>query len=357
MTSPSLRNLRTTASSTLRRTPTSRPQQVWSLLTACAVTAGSLLTAGFCQGQDSPLDRLQQRSGGARWEALREQARSAAPTPPPRGAGLFDSDDQPQIDDEPAPDAPAEEAPAAPIEEPAAAATVRTSGERTTVRTAQASPEFAVPAPPQHRLNIDTEAPAAPVPISAFLDDVPPPAPGAFDEAQPYSPLETQSFALRPITDIQPFFDYSPTGGDPCEHLCPPPDGLCPDDPNRLCPVPVDMAMSGSAERYFPHLEYYWAASNLHHNPLYFENPALERYGHVHVHDCVEPVYSMARFSAQLVGLPYQLALDHACRRQYALGWYRPGDFAPKLVYQPPLNARAAATAAAAYTGLFLLVP
>jgi len=183
-----------------------------------------------------------------------------------------------------------------------------------------------------------------------------PPAAEPFDTAQT-SPLRQNGFTLRPITDIQPFFDYSPTGEDPCEYLCPPPAGLCQDDPNRLCPEPLEMPESRSAERYFPHLEYYWAASNFYHNPLYFENPALERYGHLHFNDCVEPAYSMARFGAQLVGLPYQMALDAAWRHQYSLGWYRPGDFAPKLVYQPPLNARAAGTAAAAYTGLFLLVP
>jgi hypothetical protein len=193
---------------------------------------------------------------------------------------------------------------------------------------------------------------------TAFLQSEQPaaPAPGSVDES-PVSPLNAKPFALRPITDIQPFFDYSPTGEDPCQHLCPVPGGLCPEDPNSLCPDPLAMPMSGSAERYFPHLEFYWSASNLYHNPLYFENPALERYGHVHFNDCVEPAYSMARFGAQFVGLPYQMALDCACRRQYALGWYRPGDFAPKLIYQPPLNARAAGTAAAVYTGLFFLVP
>lgn len=198
---------------------------------------------------------------------------------------------------------------------------------------------------------------ALPPARATFVQADAPDAPLPDDDLAPQSPLRTQPIPLRPITQIQPFFDYSPTGDDPCEHLCPAPEGLCPDDPNRLCPQPYDMPMSASAERYFPHLAFYWAASDLFHNPLYFENPALERYGHVHVNDCVEPAYSMARFGAQLVGLPYQMALDHACRRQYALGWYRPGDFAPKLIYQPPLNARAAGTAAAAYTGIFLLVP
>lgn len=178
--------------------------------------------------------------------------------------------------------------------------------------------------------------------------------PAGMQRTMPIRPID---FQLRPITQIQPFYDYAPTGDDPCEHLCPAPAALCPEDPNRLCPEPFPMPTTGSLERFFPQMEYYWTASNLYHNPLYFENPVLERYGHVHFHDCVEPAFSMARFGVQLIGLPYQMALDTACRRQYALGWYRPGDFAPKLLYQPPLNARAAATAAGVYTGLFFLVP
>jgi hypothetical protein len=213
---------------------------------------------------------------------------------------------------------------------------------------------------PQQELFENTDAVVPVIPLPSRTAHLQPDAPASQDSTDPLppvSPLNSKPIALRPITDILPFFDYSPTGDDPCEHLCPLPEGLCPPDPNQLCPQPLEMPMSGSAERYFPHLEFYWSASNLYHNPLYFENPALERYGHAHFNDCVEPAYSMARFGVQFVGLPYQMALDCACRRQYALGWYRPGDFAPKLIYQPPLNARAAATAAAVYTGLFFLVP
>ena len=71
----------------------------------------------------------------------------------------------------------------------------------------------------------------------------------------------------------------------------------------------------------------------------------------------MEPFFSLGRFGAQVVGLPYQMALHSVCSREYPLGWYRPGDFAPKKIYQVPFNGRAAVTAAAAYTGLFWLVP
>lgn len=322
----------------------------------------------------SPLDRLQGRSATTRWEGARSQwvgtSQAAANQPaavPPAA--------EPEVQNQPGGDAaatpivadeseafgrqiPEDVAPAAPTTDPFSARADGTLTEpaplpqdrraeiRRVVRPARRNPATealagALQAPPP-------QAPPAQVPPADYGLD---PAPSQLDVA------ETPQEAFKPISAIQPFYDYSPDGDDPCEHLCPLP-GMCPDDPNLLCPGGGPMPVAGSTERYFPHLEFYWAASNLHHNPLYFENPILERYGHVHHHDCVEPVFSVARFGVQFVSLPYQIALDPVWRRQYDLGWYRPGDFAPKLIYQPPLNARAAATAAGVYTGLsFLLFP
>jgi hypothetical protein len=186
-------------------------------------------------------------------------------------------------------------------------------------------------------------------------DPSPRPQPGRDERSRTTSRLRKSSDEIRPITAIQPYYDYDPDGRDPCE-LCPQPAG-CEPNPRLQCPEPTPVPVSGSGERFFPHLEYRWAASNLYHNPLYFENPALERYGHVHHHDCVEPAFSVARFGLQFLSLPYQLALDPVCRQRYALGSYRPGDFAPKLIYQPPQNGIAAATAVESYIylGLFLI--
>jgi hypothetical protein len=99
-----------------------------------------------------------------------------------------------------------------------------------------------------------------------------------------------------------------------------------------------------------------WEATNFYHYPLYFEDPALERYGHTY-HPLVQPFVSGGRFMGQLVGLPYQMTIDPVCKRVYALGWYRPGEVAPKLHYQIPLNAKAAAVEAGVVTGLFFLIP
>jgi hypothetical protein len=109
-------------------------------------------------------------------------------------------------------------------------------------------------------------------------------------------------------------------------------------------------------QRMFPGMVYQWEASNLYHYPLYFQDPALERYGHTYG-DVVQPVASIVRFGVQTVGLPYQMAIDPITHRQYALGWYRPGEYAPKLHYQVPLNLKAAAVEAAVITGIFYAIP
>ena len=99
-----------------------------------------------------------------------------------------------------------------------------------------------------------------------------------------------------------------------------------------------------------------WAPTNLYYHPLYFEDPSLERYGHTY-HPVVQPFASAGRFATQLVGLPYQMALHPVHSREYALGYYRPGECAPKKHYQIPFNEEAALVQAAAMVGFFLIFP
>jgi hypothetical protein len=118
----------------------------------------------------------------------------------------------------------------------------------------------------------------------------------------------------------------------------------------------VEFSKGTYPPRAFPGLVYQWEPSNFYHYPLYFEDPALERYGHTYG-DCLQPIASLARFGGQLVMLPYFMTLDPICTPAYTLGWYRPGEVSPKLHYQVPLNAHAAAVEAAVITGLFFAIP
>ena len=170
---------------------------------------------------------------------------------------------------------------------------------------------------------------------------------------------------LKRVTEISPFYDYEPDptirADDPCRNLCPRPDGApCKSyeegESAPTCPEQVGLGQNDYQERELAPSTFAWAASNLYHRPLYFEDPALERDGHTH--GCLlQPFVSTGRFSAQLLGLPYQMAIDPMCKKQYTLGWYRPGECAPKLCYQVPWNTHAAAVQAGVMTGLFYAFP
>lgn len=169
-------------------------------------------------------------------------------------------------------------------------------------------------------------------------------------------PLADPVHRLKAISAIQPFYDYTPNGGDPYETLCPRPANADPSKPYKQCPEESALLKNGSLERNNSVMPVYWEASNVYHNPLYFEDPALERTGHT-FSDLVQPFVSVGRFGVQCVALPYNMALDPVWKHETPLGHYRPGDHAPKRHLAVPLNAEAAAAAAAAYTGIIFLTP
>lgn len=178
----------------------------------------------------------------------------------------------------------------------------------------------------------------------------------------PYAQPVRDPSQLKKVTEILPFYDYTsqPTD-DPCEYICPRPDGLpCKKypagSPAPECPDEVALSDEIYPGRDFPESLFVWEASNISYNPLYFEDPALERYGHTYC-DLLQPFVSARRFAVQLVGLPYQMAIDPIHKRVYPLGWYRPGDCAPYLHYQIPWNTKAAAVEGGVLTGLFFAFP
>lgn len=149
---------------------------------------------------------------------------------------------------------------------------------------------------------------------------------------------------VRAMTDISPFYDTS-VDSDIRTYA-----------DSRAADYDVKFGGRPYEPRVFADTVFAWHPSNFHHYPLYFEDVALERYGHTH-HPLVQPFVSIGRFSGQLLMLPYQMTLDPVNKEVYALGYYRPGDCAPKLRYQVPWNGTAAAVEAGVLTGLFFLIP
>ncbi|WLD13704.1 hypothetical protein [Planctellipticum variicoloris] len=109
--------------------------------------------------------------------------------------------------------------------------------------------------------------------------------------------------------------------------------------------------------RNFVHAAAVFDAPDLSYYPLYFHDPALERYGHTYGGPILQPAVSVAKFGVQFIGLPYQMAIDPPWCLQSSLGWLDPGDYNPKLCYQIPWNTKAALVEAGTITGLIFLIP
>lgn len=108
--------------------------------------------------------------------------------------------------------------------------------------------------------------------------------------------------------------------------------------------------------RAFPEFTYTFQAANVWAHPLYFEDPHLERYGHTR-HPIVQPFYSTGLFAMQVVGLPYQMAINPLSEKVYPLGWYLPGDNVPYRIRQIPLSAKGAAVEAGLILGTKFATP
>ena len=168
-------------------------------------------------------------------------------------------------------------------------------------------------------------------PISPTLNDQP-------NQAGPRTPME------RMISSIQPYYDRD-QDRDIRQFAI---------EKGKEINIPFNP--KPYEERSFPQIRLAWEASNFCYQPLYFSDPALERYGHTH-HPLIQPLASLGRFGTQAVFLPYQMAITPPCSFESPLGYYRPGECAPKLHYQVPLNAEAAVVEAAVVTGLFFVIP
>ena len=175
----------------------------------------------------------------------------------------------------------------------------------------------------------------------------------------------TQARELKKVTEILPYFDYEPDPSvvqdDACRFICPRPDGRpckasSQGEKHPECPDELALNTASYEPRVISDSVFTWEASNLYHNPLYFEDASLERYGHTHWY-VAQPFVSVGKFGIQLAGLPYQMTIDPICKKRYTLGWYRPGECAPKKCCQIPLNAKAGINQAAVLTGLILLIP
>ena len=121
-------------------------------------------------------------------------------------------------------------------------------------------------------------------------------------------------------------------------------------------PVTCPLGDQGFAPRFFVDSTFTWKASGACNKPLYFEDVALERYGH-EWGPLVTPVVSTVRFFGDLAVLPYKMGIHPPNECQHPLGYYRPGSCAPWSIGPVPLSMRGAVTQAAFVTGTALALP
>jgi hypothetical protein len=100
---------------------------------------------------------------------------------------------------------------------------------------------------------------------------------------------------------------------------------------------------------------YHWVAPGTVHQPLYFEEVNLERYGYSH--GILQPAVSAAHFFGTLPALPYLVGAEHPHECIYTLGQYRPGDCVPLRCHYWPLSLSGATLEGGLATGLVFLIP
>lgn len=122
--------------------------------------------------------------------------------------------------------------------------------------------------------------------------------------------------------------------------------------------VPAECALSdeGYAGRQWMPMTMTWKASAICHNPLYFEEVNLERYGHS-AGPLVQPAVSGAHFFFNIATLPYKMGIHPMNECMYPLGTYREGDCAPWLVPPVPISIRGGLMEAGAITGGVFILP
>ena len=126
--------------------------------------------------------------------------------------------------------------------------------------------------------------------------------------------------------------------------------GIKPDDLAGSKQLPPECSLGDAPfqPRHWRSITFAWTATGTSHNPLYFEEEQLERYGHTWG-PVRQTVISTVNFFATVPLLPYYMGVYPPNECIYDLGQYRPGSCAPYYLDPLPLSVRGAL-----YEGSFL---
>ncbi|GAB6165354.1 hypothetical protein JCM19992_13540 [Thermostilla marina] len=164
--------------------------------------------------------------------------------------------------------------------------------------------------------------------------------------------------------DFGPLEEELALGPPPVEDECPSPDNIRPiteitnDITAKGTKFPTECTLQGGTfqPRSWAPITFTWKASGVCHKPLYFEQVAVERYGH-NLGPIAQPFASGAHFFLTFPILPYKMGLTPPNECMYPLGYYRPGNCAPWILDPIPLSVRAGLWEAGAWTGAAFAIP
>lgn len=156
---------------------------------------------------------------------------------------------------------------------------------------------------------------------------------------------EAEAYGIRPITDVTASIAIPGGGATPEEES---------KSESLFELAGVEFQPMGFNRAYGLY-EFNWVASNLCHQPLYFEEAALERSGYSY--GVLQPLCSAAHFFGRIPLIPYMRGAENPRECNYVLGSYRPGSYAPYSKTRLPLSVKGGIYEAAAAVGLVYLIP
>ncbi len=135
-----------------------------------------------------------------------------------------------------------------------------------------------------------------------------------------------------------------------------PPSGEMPTDYARTQFGSDAVVIGGSlADRRPVDMVYFWDATALCYQPIYFDDVNLERYGYSH--GVLEPFAGAIHFFGTIPILPYKMGMHPPRECVYALGFYRPGSPAPYQTSRLGWSWRGAVCEAAAIGAFMAWIP
>lgn len=179
--------------------------------------------------------------------------------------------------------------------------------------------------------------------------------------ATPYGDDSARVLGFRPSREPRLSGDFAPEI--PAKPLgqvglsTDPPPGRVPVDHSvQFVPPANETDLPPPATRGWGHAAAHWAPSEVFHQPLYFDEQPLERYGQT-VSPIGQPILSGIHFFGMFPIMPYKIGIDRTHDRISTLAYYPVGTCAPPTRQRLPMERDAAFFESGAWIALIFILP